>query len=453
MKKRRKKNIVRALELKNNINQFTDCINLPLFDDIMFIEHNLINGVNVSKFDYNLIDDNNINLQSDDLINGRKLKDVLIKTYRIQLLPNDKQKQLLIVWMDAWIDMYNQVLSVIKKERKRQSILLNKPLKYNEMNLDNLSLNKLKKDLHKFKKELVKNTRIDSHTLDYCINDVLTMLSSSITNLNQNNIKKSKLRYIKKSKNSKIIKIENNGKTITETSFCISKLGKELKSNPLVNYKKKNSYVCTIQYVKGKFYMLMKKKTTRSKHHIKEQKILSLDPGHKTFLTGLSNDHLIEIGTGIDKKIRKKLVKMDNIKKKKARHKRKYLLKHEKDIANYTNNLQCQVVSYITSNYNHILLGNYSTKSMVESDVNKMDKRIGSNLKFYQFRQKLIYKCILKGCKFALIDEYNTTKACSKCSGLNNIGSSREYLCKHCLHKYPRDVNSSKNILLRGINV
>ena len=126
--------------------------------------------------------------------------------------------------MDAWIDMYNQVLSVIKKEKKRQTILLNKPLKYNEMNLDNLTLNKLKKDLHKFKKELVKNTRINSDTLDNCINDVLTMLSSSITNLNQNNVKKRKLRYIKKSKKSKIIKIENNGMTITETSFCTSKL-------------------------------------------------------------------------------------------------------------------------------------------------------------------------------------------------------------------------------------
>ena len=153
-------------------------------------------------------------------------------------------------------------------------------------------------------------------------------------------------------------------------------------------------------------------KITRSKHHIKEQKILSLDPGHKTFLTGLSNEHLIKIGSGVDKKIRKKLVKMDNIKKKKAINKRKHLLKHEKDIANYLYNLHWQVVSYITSNYNHILLGDYSTKSMVESDVNKMDKRIGSNLKFYQFRQKLVYKCILSGCKFALIDEYNTTKAC-----------------------------------------
>ena len=93
--------------------------------------------------------------------------------------------------MDSWIDMYNKVLSVIKNERKQQSLLLNKPLKYNEMNLDNLNITKLKKDLHDFKKILTGKTKIDSHTLDYCINDVLTMLSSSISNLNNYNCKKS----------------------------------------------------------------------------------------------------------------------------------------------------------------------------------------------------------------------------------------------------------------------
>ncbi len=89
---------------------------------------------------------------------------------------------------------------------------------------------------------------------------------------------------------------------------------------------------------------------------------------------------------------------------------------------------------------------------MVESKgVKTMNKRIGSTFRFFQFKEKLIYKCILRDCKFSFIDEYNTTKACSNCSTLNNIGSSKEYLCSECKKKYPRDINSSKNILLRGI--
>ena len=454
MRKRKKFNFLKAKLLKDNIIKFTDLVNLPTINDIKFNDVNLINGINTTKFDYNLVN-KNINLCSDNLIDGRKRVDVFVKTHKIRLLPTLKQRETLLMWMDAWIDMYNKVVSVIKTERKKQNIALNKVLKYNEMNLDNLNLTKLKKDLHDFKKQLITKTKIDSHTLDYCINDVLTMLSSSISNLNNANCKKSKLRYIKKTKKSKIFKLENNNTTITSNSFCTSKLGKILKSNPLVNYKKINSTICTIQYKNGNFYMLVKKKleTKNRIHPIKEQKLTSLDAGHRTYFTCLTKKSLIEIGNGIDKKIKKKLVKMDNIKtSSKVKHKRKYLLKHEKHMANYINNIHWQIISYLTTNFNHILLGNYSTKSMVESDnIPKMNKRIGTNLRFYQFRQKLTYKCLLKGCKLNIVDEFNTTKSCSNCSKINNIGGSKEYLCKGCNKKYPRDVNSTKNILLRAI--
>ena len=80
--------------------------------------------------------------------------------------------------MDTWIDMYNKVISIIKNERKKQSDKINKSLRYSQMNLNNLNLNKLKKDLHQFKKDLIKDT------------------------------KKSKLRYIKKLKKVKYLKLK-----------------------------------------------------------------------------------------------------------------------------------------------------------------------------------------------------------------------------------------------------
>ena len=101
------------------------------------------------------------------------------------------------------------------------------------------------------------------------------MLKSSITNLKNSNTKKSKLRYIKKTKKSKIFKVENNGTSITINSFFTSKLGKYLHSNPSINYKKSNSSLSTIQYKNGKFYMLVKKKLTINKNNNKN--IISLD--------------------------------------------------------------------------------------------------------------------------------------------------------------------------------
>lgn len=208
--KKKKKNNERAIALKHNIIKHNKLVKLPNKNNITFIKTNVINGIHTENYPSknDLIKKSNLKLQTDDLINGRKEKDVLIKTYRILLLPTKEQKKHLMIWMDIWIEMYNKVISIIKNERKKQSDKINKSLRYNQMNLNNLNLNKLKKDLHQFKKDLIKNTKIDSHTLDYCINDVLTILKSSITNLRNANTKKSKLRYIKKLKKVKYLKLK-----------------------------------------------------------------------------------------------------------------------------------------------------------------------------------------------------------------------------------------------------
>ena len=110
MKKRRKKNIDRALALKNNIIKHNHLIQIPLKNNIHFKNNNiiynvltnklqncLINGIQTNKFDTNIINKNiTFNLQTDDLINNRPLKDILIKTYRILLKPTQEQHNILL---------------------------------------------------------------------------------------------------------------------------------------------------------------------------------------------------------------------------------------------------------------------------------------------------------------------------------------------------------------------
>ena len=124
MKKRKKKNIERATALKSNIIKYNKLIKLPIKDNITFVKTSVINGIHTENYEPKnyLIKNINLNLQTDDLIDGRKLKDVLIKTKKILLLPTPKQKEYLLKWMDAWIVMYNKVISIIKNERKIQSI-------------------------------------------------------------------------------------------------------------------------------------------------------------------------------------------------------------------------------------------------------------------------------------------------------------------------------------------
>ena len=51
------------------------------------------------------------------------------------------------------------------------------------------------------------------------------------------------------------------------------------------------------------------------------------------------------------------------------------------------------------------------------------------------------------------IDESYTSKLCSECRFYNSeLGKSKTFKCKICNLKLDRDVNSAKNILLKGIN-
>ena len=90
---------------------------------------------------------------------------------------------------------------------------------------------------------------------------------------------------------------------------------------------------------------------------------------------------------------------------------------------------------------------------MVETDsTSNMNKRIGNALKLYQFKQKLKYKCLIRGCKYKVINEYMTTQCCSFCSKVNSdIKDKKVFECIGCGYKYDRDINSAKNILMKSL--
>ena len=73
------------------------------------------------------------------------------------------------------------------------------------------------------------------------------------------------------------------------------------------------------------------------------------------------------------------------------------------------------------------------------------------NLKLYKFKQRLLFKAEEKNKKVFEVKEHYTTKTCSFCGSLNNPEKSKIYECKSCNIKIGRDINASKNILMKGI--
>lgn len=68
-----------------------------------------------------------------------------------------------------------------------------------------------------------------------------------------------------------------------------------------------------------------------------------------------------------------------------------------------------------------------------------------NKIPYRKFRTSLEIVCFSK-INIIPINPYNTTKTCSRCGCINEVGTAREYVCKSCGLKMNRDRNASINI-------
>ena len=89
----------------------------------------------------------------------------------------------------------------------------------------------------------------------------------------------------------------------------------------------------------------------------------------------------------------------------------------------------CQEIDYLTSSYKNIVIGKWSTKSIIRKDdsvLTSLTKRVAQNLSFYKFLQRLQYKCKIRENSLRIQDEWYTSKTCSMCGCKNeNLGGSK----------------------------
>ncbi len=103
----------------------------------------------------------------------------------------------------------------------------------------------------------------------------------------------------------------------------------------------------------------------------------------------------------------------------------------------------------------NIIIGNWSTKSCISrsGNLNKLTKVIASRIRYYNFLQRLSYKCKLHNKNLKIVDEAYTSKLCSNCCDENKtLGSSKKFKCKNCNLNIDRDMNGCRNILMKSFN-
>jgi putative transposase len=105
----------------------------------------------------------------------------------------------------------------------------------------------------------------------------------------------------------------------------------------------------------------------------------------------------------------------------------------------------------IVNTYQNIVVGDVSTQKLVKTRMAKAVLDSGWGM----LRGMLRYKSESACRSFQVVDEKNTTRACSNCraltgpSGLRHL-AMRQWVCVNCGESHDRDVNSARNMLIAG---
>ena len=184
--------------------------------------------------------------------------------------------------------------------------------------------------------------------------------------------------------------------------------------------------------------------------------VIALDPGVRTFQTGISTNgdqyyfghefrkHLDKYHERIDKL--NSLLSMDNSKKRKKRlEKRKSRLYYK--IKNLTRELHYLIIKEILSKNDIVLLPHFESSRIILDLDHKGSKRQLSALEHYTFKQRLIHKANQLSKKVLLVSEHNSTKRCFSCKSLNSKVQGKVFECLDCSKVYSRDMNACRNIM------
>lgn len=373
-----------------------------------------------------------------------KLSEIKYFSKQINLMLNHKQKIIIDKWLYGYKQMYNCTLKYIKENHNKKEFHLN------WMNIRS----KLMDD----KKIIAEKYDVKIHDLDYAIKLVCQNYKSALSNHKAGNITTFRIRYWKNNKENKVIDLE-------KSNFQSGSIRKKVLGKVKGYYNGKEfdftTINCDCRLQKNTLtdtYTLYVPEELEKDEYENRRQYICLDPGIRTFMTGITSNRIVEIGKKIQEKVKGYIKRMDKIKRNDKIEqdiKKKNEKICRKKIMNNVKELHWKTINYLTKWYDNILIGNMSTKGIISNKINqipKIVKRVAIELRFSAFREKLKYKCYQRGCNYCMVNERYTSKMCSKCGNMNEtLGSSKTYNCEKCKMTLDRDVNGCRGILMKCV--
>lgn len=206
-------------------------------------------------------------------------------------------------------------------------------------------------------------------------------------------------------------------------------------------------------------YKVLPQSVQANDTQISLDKVVALDPGVRTFLTGFSVNNVFKIGQSDFSRIARLTNHMDKliskISKTKGNSKQKMKkalgrMKHK--VWDLVDELHFQSINYLLKNYDVILLPNFETSEMVVRSSRKIrSKTIRSMLtySFFQFSQRLKSKAKELGKLVFRGSEAYTSKTASWTGEIKNISSDKTIKSNNIV--MDRDINGARGIFLRAL--
>lgn len=428
------------------------------------------------------------------------------KTVQIKIFPSKKQKQLLDDFINTSRYVSNKAIEQIEKGHKphfpslRDLLVTSNTKKYNNTYIKSseeiMTLHALKHKLedshekqaiieeintkNKILKEQMKLVAFEKNKnlqefenltpkeiRANAVQSVCDAYKSAFANLKNGNIKFFKMKY--KSKKAPRQTIELAPACISFNNGVLKILPKTFKEECMLRISNKNKkkhknlrIENNVDVVRqnGNYFVHILKVVDKKEKKTQEHTICGIDPGVRTFATVYSyttkdNEHTSDICVR-DYEHRVDLLKKLNNKKDQIMARRgvrkKQYTKIEKKKKNIVDCLHWNTINHVLQHNDIVFYGDIKSQDITKGNLNKQLNRDFNDLKFYIFKTRLKYKASVLQKHVIFLNESYTTKTCSSCGKMNdNVGSKKVFSCSSCNLVTGRDLNASKNILMKGL--
>lgn len=208
----------------------------------------------------------------------------------------------------------------------------------------------------------------------------------------------------------------------------------------------------------GRWFVIAPYQVTTTKSD-NQGRIVALDPGVRTFITGYAEDGVFKIGSGDFARIARLSRFMDDLisrmskaTAKQRRRMKKALSRMKFKVWDLIDEIHFKTIKFLLSNYDAVLLPTFETSEMVAKSNRKIRSktvRAMLSFSFHKFGMRLQSKAVELGKTVLRVNEAYTSKTASWTGQIKQIGAAKKITSGGIT--VDRDVNGARGIFLRAL--